>query len=120
MIEKYEEGHWCKVANVEDIPAGSFQCVQCEGLDIDVFNLDGEFYAIGDVCTHAETSLSEGDYYEDIRGWVIECPLHGSQFDVTTGEAVSLPATGNAGKYEVKVEDGAVFVNTEPVVPFGE
>lgn len=120
MNHKHKEAHWCKVANVEEIPAGSFQCVRCEGLDIDVFNLDGEFYAIGDVCTHAETSLSEGDFYEDIRGWVIECPLHGSQFDVTTGAAVSLPATGNAGKYEVKVEDGVVFVNPHPVVPFGE
>ncbi len=115
-----KQSRWHKVAEASEIEAGSFKCVSCEGLDIDVFNLDGEFYAIGDVCTHAETSLCEGDYYEDIRGWVIECPLHGSQFDVTTGDAVSLPATGNAGKYAVKVEDGAVFVNPDPVVPFGE
>jgi 3-phenylpropionate/trans-cinnamate dioxygenase ferredoxin subunit len=114
------EPRWCEVGSASEIPAGSFKCVSCEGLDIDVFNLDGEFYAIGDVCTHAETSLCEGDFYEDIKGWVIECPLHGSQFDVTTGEAVSLPATGNAGKYEVRVEDGVVYVNPDAVIPFGE
>jgi nitrite reductase/ring-hydroxylating ferredoxin subunit len=52
-----------------------------------------------------------------MRGWVLECPLHGSQFDVTTGQAVSLPATGNSGKYAVKVEDGAIYINPGPVVP---
>ena len=120
MVDEKKQGRWCKVADASEIPDGSFKCVRCEGLDIDVFNLGGELYAMGDVCTHAETSLCLGDFYEDIRGWVIECPLHGSQFDVTTGEAVSLPATGNAGKYEVKVEDGTIFVNPEPVVPFHE
>ena len=119
-VEEKKETRWVEVARAEDIPPGSFVCVWVEGQPIDIFNMDGEYYAIGDVCTHAETSLSDGDFYEDIRGWVIECPLHGSQFDVTTGEAVSLPATGNAGKYEVKVEDGVVYVNPDPVVPFTE
>jgi 3-phenylpropionate/trans-cinnamate dioxygenase ferredoxin component len=120
MVNETSSGRWVKVADASDIPPGCFRCVSVMGSDIDIFNLDGEFYAIGDVCTHAETSLSEGDFYEDIRGWVIECPLHGSQFDVTTGDAVSLPATGNAGKYEVKVEDGELYVNPDPVVPFSE
>ncbi len=115
-----KEARWVKVADADDIEPGSCMLVAVEGLDIDIFNIDGQFYAIGDVCTHAETSLSEGEFYEDMRGWVVECPLHGSQFDVTTGEAVSLPATGNAGKYEVKVENGEIYINPDPVVPFGE
>lgn len=119
-IEEKKETRWIEVARAEDIAPGSFICVWVEGQPIDIFNVDGEYYAMGDVCTHAETSLSDGEFYEDIRGWVIECPLHGSQFDVTTGEAVSLPATGNAGKYEVKVEDGVVYLNPDPVVPFTE
>jgi nitrite reductase/ring-hydroxylating ferredoxin subunit len=52
-----------------------------------------------------------------MRGWVAECPLHGSQFDVTTGQAVSLPATGNTGKYDLKVQDGVIYINPEPVTP---
>ena len=119
-IEEKTEARWVEVARVEDIAPGSFVCVWVEGQPIDVFNVDGEYYAMGDVCTHAETSLSDGDFYEDMRGWVIECPLHGSQFDVTTGDAVSLPATGNAGKYAVKVEDGTVYLNPDAVVPFTE
>ncbi|MEO8285374.1 MAG: non-heme iron oxygenase ferredoxin subunit [Chloroflexota bacterium] len=118
MISEIEGTRWVEVARTEDIPSGSFVLVSFEGQDIDVFNVDGEFYAMGDVCTHAETPLSEGDFYEDMRGWVIECPLHGSLFDVTTGNAVSLPATGNAGKYDVRVVDGVVFLNPDPIVPF--
>jgi 3-phenylpropionate/trans-cinnamate dioxygenase ferredoxin subunit len=117
-IEERKEARWVEVARAEDIAPGSFVCVYVEGQPIDVFNVDGEYYAIGDVCTHAETSLADGEFYEDIRGWVIECPLHGSLFDVTTGEAISLPATGNAGKYEVKVEDGTVYLNPDAVVDF--
>ena len=111
---------WIKVANTDEIAPDSFITVSVEGQDINIFNVESRLCAIGDVCTHAETPLSEGDFYEDMRGWVIECPLHGSQFNVFTGEAVSLPATGNAGKYEVKVEDGEIYVNPDPVIPFGE
>jgi 3-phenylpropionate/trans-cinnamate dioxygenase ferredoxin subunit len=118
--EQVSDIRWVKVANIQDIKQGSFIRVSVEGQDIDIFNVENRFCAIGDVCTHAETPLSEGDFYEDMRGWVIECPLHGSQFDVCTGEAVSLPATGNAGMYEVKVENGEVYVNPDPVIPFGE
>ena len=110
MSDTTKEARWIKVANIKDIEPGSFITVSVEGQDINIFNVENRFCALGDVCTHAETPLSEGDFYEDMRGWVIECPLHGSQFDVFTGEAVSLPATGNAGKYEVKVEGGDVLV----------
>jgi nitrite reductase/ring-hydroxylating ferredoxin subunit len=118
-IAEEKTTHWIPAAEAESIAPGEFKCVSIEGRDIDIFNVDGEFYAMGDVCTHAATPLSEGEFYEDMRGWVIECPLHGSQFDVTTGAAISLPATGNAGKYEVCVEDGQILVNPNPTTPFG-
>lgn len=114
------ESKWIEVAHADSIASGEFTRVTVEGQDIDIFNVDGEFYAIGDICTHADTPLSEGDFYEDMRGWVIECPLHGSQFDVTTGCAVSLPATGNAGKYDLRIEGGTIYINADPIVPFGE
>ena len=106
---------WVPVVAVEELPPGSCMRISHEGIDIAVFNVEGEFYAIGDTCTHAEASLTDGDFYEDMRGWVVECPLHGSQFDVRTGVAVSLPATGNVGKYRVKVEDGVVWLDPEAV-----
>jgi 3-phenylpropionate/trans-cinnamate dioxygenase ferredoxin subunit len=111
------EERWERVVEVEGLPPGEKVRFEFEGVDIAVFNMEGEFYAIGDTCTHAEASLCDGDFYEDIRGWVAECPLHGSTFDVTTGEATSLPATGNSGKYAVKVEEGWVYVNPDAVVP---
>ncbi len=111
------ETNWIEIAPADSIPPGVHRRISHEGIDIAIFNTDGHFYAIGDTCTHAEASLTEGDFYEDMRGWVAECPLHGSQFDVTTGEAVSLPATGNSGKYALKVQDGMIYLNPEPVTP---
>jgi 3-phenylpropionate/trans-cinnamate dioxygenase ferredoxin subunit len=119
-LQETEIATWVPVGRVAEISPGSFTRISHEGIDISVFNVEGEFYAIGDTCTHAEASLADGDFYEDMRGWVAECPLHGSQFDVKTGEAVSLPATGNVGKYRVKVEDGVVYLDPEPVTPRDE
>ncbi len=104
---------WVRVAAAAEIPAGEKRAVTVAGEDIALFNVDGTLYAIGDVCTHAEASLVGGEFYDEIA----ECPLHGSAFDVTTGKALGLPAMGNVGKYAVKVEDGAVFVDPQPITP---
>ena len=110
---------WLRITHAANIPLREGRAVTVEGgEEIALFNTDGEIYAIGDVCTHAYTHLTEGDFYEDIRGWVVECPLHGSQFDVTTGDAVTLPATGNAGKYDVKIVGDEILVGVPPVVRF--
>lgn len=111
-------GRWVVVASVCDMPPGTVIRISGEGEDIAVFNADGRFYAIGDVCTHAQQSLAEGEFYDDIHGWVVECPLHGALFDLATGAAISLPATGNAGLFDTRVKDGVVYVNPDPVVPF--
>jgi 3-phenylpropionate/trans-cinnamate dioxygenase ferredoxin subunit len=117
MTSYIEKGNWVRVVEADMVPPGTSHLFAYQGEDIAIFNTDGEFYAIGDTCTHAEASLTDGDFYEDMRGWVAECPLHGSQFDVTTGQAVSLPATGNSGKYDLKVEDGIIYINPEPATP---
>lgn len=116
-MSDYAEATWVEVVSTEMIPPGASYCISHEGIDIAIFNADGQFYSIGDTCTHAEASLTEGDFYEDIHGWVAECPLHGSHFDVTTGEAISLPATGNSGKYALKIENGTIYMNPVPVTP---
>jgi 3-phenylpropionate/trans-cinnamate dioxygenase ferredoxin subunit len=74
---------------------------------IAVFLVDGEVFAIGDRCTHAEASLSEGEIF-DLE---VECPRHGSTFDLRSGKPQSLPATKPVPTYSVWVEDGIVYLD---------
>lgn len=94
-----------EVAPESDIQPGQSACVIVDDTPIAIFNVNGEFYAIGDTCTHEDFSLSEGEVFDDAT---VECALHGSRFDLRTGEALSLPATGSAGSYEIWVEDGVI------------
>lgn len=113
MTTTNETEQWVYVAAAADVPPETATRLTYNGVDIAVFNVEGTFYAIGDTCTHAEASLSEGDFYDDR----VECPLHGSPFDVTTGKALGGQATGNSGKYATKVEDGVIYVNPNPITP---
>lgn len=96
-----------KVATVSEIAPGKAKRVEVGDAEIAVFNLDGEFYAIGDICSHEEASLSEGDIFGD----VVECPLHGAEFDIKTGAARTLPAVAPVPNYPVKVEGDDVLVS---------
>lgn len=71
---------------------------------IAVFLIGSDVYAIGDLCSHAEASLSEGEVFDN----EVECPRHGSSFDVTTGVPHSLPATTPVPVYEVRISDGVI------------
>ncbi len=74
-----------------------------------MFRIGDDVYAIGDVCSHAEASLAEGEVF----GTEVECPRHGSEFDMTTGEPGSLPATQPVPTYNVTIEEGVVFLHLE-------
>jgi 3-phenylpropionate/trans-cinnamate dioxygenase ferredoxin subunit len=100
-------GEFVRVARADEVPEGGAVCAFVEGVPVAVFNSGGRFYAIGDTCTHEETSLSEGELVDE---YTVECPLHGATFDIRTGQALSLPATGSAGSYEVRVREGVVEV----------
>ena len=76
---------------------------------IAVFRVGDQVYAIGDRCSHAEASLSEGELWDTS----VECPRHGSEFDLKTGEALSLPATKPVPVYDVSVEEGTVYLELE-------
>lgn len=76
---------------------------------IAMFRIGDDFYAIGDRCSHAEASLAEGDVY----GTDVECPRHGSEFDMKTGKPLQLPATKPVPTYEVSIEHGTVYLITE-------
>ncbi|MXY94903.1 MAG: non-heme iron oxygenase ferredoxin subunit [Caldilineaceae bacterium SB0670_bin_27] len=96
-----------RVAAVEDVPPGERLLVELEGIRIAVFNLDGEYYAIEDVCTHDGGPLVEGDVLE---GGQVECPRHGARFDIRTGDALSMPAFEPTPCYEVQIDDGNIYL----------
>lgn len=92
-------GRFVKVASVGDIPAGQGQAFKVDGQEIAVFNAQGAYYALDDICTHEEASLAEGD----VEGCAVECPLHGARFDLRSGKVLSLPATVPAKTYPTRV-----------------
>ena len=96
------------VGPVEELPPGAVKIVRAGELAVGVYNLDGEYYAIEDRCSHDDGPLAEGDFDPD-EGVAI-CPRHGSKFDIKTGRALSLPAYLPVESFEVFVEDGIVKV----------
>ncbi len=95
-----------RVAKASEIGPGQKKIVEVEGTLVVVVNLDGEFYAIEDVCTHDGGPLGEGR----LDGEEIICPRHGARFDVRTGDALTLPAFEPVPTYEVRVEGEDVLV----------
>jgi len=81
--------------------------VELDGTPVSVVKTEGEVFAINDICSHANVSLSEGEV-EDCQ---IECWLHGSSFDLRTGKPSGLPATRPVPVYPVQIEEGSVFVD---------
>jgi 3-phenylpropionate/trans-cinnamate dioxygenase ferredoxin subunit len=100
---------WVDVARADDIPPGCAARVEIDGVPVAIFNVEGSYYALDDTCSHAEASLSEGDL--DIERCVIECPLHGSSFDLRTGDPLSLPAVEPVRAHRVETTaDGRLRV----------
>ena len=96
-----------KVATAAEIPVGRMKTVMVGGKRVAVANVDGEFFAIDDVCSHEECSLGSEGYLD---GNVVICGCHGSNFDVTTGKVLSLPAPTDVASYQTKIENGNIFV----------
>ena len=99
-----------RVASVSDIPEGEIRVVMCaEGRSLAVSNIEGDLYAIDNVCTHDDGPLGEGRL---LRGRII-CPRHGAAFDARTGRALTLPAVRGVGAYAVTVDGDDVYVDCE-------
>ena len=88
-----------KVASTRDLLAGRMLLVEIDNQRILLANVGGQLYAVDEACTHSECPLSEGS----LDGAVVECPCHGSRFDVTTGEVVAPPANDALNVYTVRV-----------------
>ncbi len=97
-------GELRKVAAVADVPTGTAKAVTVNGKKIALFNIDGNFYAIDDTCTHRGGPLSEGEV-EDLK---VICPLHGASFDLKSGDVVDPPANQGVARYNVRVEGSDV------------
>ena len=96
------------VAMLEEIPDGGMKQVSVHGDVVGLYRVGADVYAINDYCTHEETFLTEGDFEaEDLE---VECPLHGSRFNVVDGSVRILPATKPVATYPVKVEGDVVLV----------
>ena len=100
------------LGRADDIPEGEARRFEVDGHEITVVNLGEEgFRALGDICSHAHAHLHEGEVDPDFG--TIECPRHGSTFDVESGKPRSLPATSPVPTYAVKVENDEVKVEID-------
>ena len=95
-----------KVAKTNEIEPGQARLVDVKGKQIALFNIDGAYYAIEDVCTHDGGPLAEGEVEED----VVICPRHGARFSIRTGAALSFPAVTPVETYPVRVEEGDLLI----------
>lgn len=101
---------WIDVAPEEYIRPGAMWKLELEdGTPVAVFNLDGKYYAIEDVCTHDGGDLATGE----LQGDEIVCPRHGARFSIQTGEVLSPPAYENLITFPVRVEGGVVQIQDQ-------
>src|SRR3989440_10614610 len=96
------------VCPVEELPSCSVKIVYAGTLAVGVYNLDGEYFALEDRCSHDDGPLCEGDFDPD-EGVAI-CPRHGANIDIRTGRAVTVPAVESVATHPVRVEGGIVKV----------
>lgn len=100
---------WVNVAKASEFPPGTWKTVDVDDVLIAVFNLDGQFYAIEDICTHDGDTLTGGE----VEGNQIICPRHGARFDITTGEVLAEPAYEDLPTFPVRIEAGMVQVKDD-------
>src|SRR3954466_14356319 len=99
------------ICPVEEMPPGEKRLVEWEDLEIGVINCRGEIFAIEDRCSHDDGELVEGEL--DESDCAIECPRHGSRFDLRTGKPLNLPAYVPVDTFPVVVEDGVIRVEVD-------
>ena len=92
----------------DDFAPGTATRIDVGGVPVAVVRIEDDVYAIGDICSHAHVSLSEGEVWTDERE--LECPKHGSTFSLETGEAMTLPATQPVPVFAAEVVDGRIVV----------
>lgn len=95
-----------EIAPISELPNGERLFVELGDKPIVIFNIAGQYFAIGDVCTHDDGPLGDGL----LEGHNVVCPRHGAEFDVRTGQAMQMPAAVDIPAYPVQIRDGNIFV----------
>jgi 3-phenylpropionate/trans-cinnamate dioxygenase ferredoxin component len=106
MTQAQPAGDYHRACSLADLPPEGAIGVKVDGVPVAIIRVGGEVYALHDVCSHAEVPLSEGDVYDH----TVECWLHGSCFDLRTGEPTGPPATKPVAIYPVKIQGDDVYV----------
>jgi len=101
-----EKVDFLEIAPESELPNGERMFVDIGDTPIVIFNIAGQLFAIGDVCTHDDGPLGDGDL-EDFN---IVCPRHGAGFDVRTGKVTSMPAVVDIPAYPVQIRDGTLYI----------
>ena len=102
-----------RVCSFSEVPEDGSLRVELTDVDVAIVNFDGQVFAIEDVCSHAEVALSDGEVEEFDGAPTIECALHGSCFDLRTGQPTNLPATEPVPVYPVRVEGDDVLIDVD-------
>ena len=97
-----------KVAEKKDFPSGKAIAVEVNGKPIALFNVNDQYYAIDDTCTHAGGSLSEGE----VKGTTVTCPWHGAEFNITNGAVLGEPAPEGVKSYKVHIESEEIKIES--------
>ncbi|MFH2039967.1 MAG: non-heme iron oxygenase ferredoxin subunit [Chloroflexota bacterium] len=100
------ECEFIQIAPLGDLPNGERLFVEVDEKKIVILNIGGNLFALGDVCTHDDGPLGDGE----IEGMDIICPRHGARFDIRTGEALLLPAAVDIPAYPVRIVNGMIEV----------
>jgi len=98
-----------KVADAKDNSPSRMKEVEVDGQKIIIANINGKYYAIGSICTHEGGPLADGM----LSGYEVECPWHGSKFDLRTGRATNPPANEPEPVYEIKIEDTQILIKKQ-------
>jgi 3-phenylpropionate/trans-cinnamate dioxygenase ferredoxin component len=95
-----------KAANVKDIQPSQMKEVEINAETICLANIEGKYYAIGNVCTHLGGPLAQGK----LEGYEVQCPWHGSRFDIRTGKVARSPAMRSEPTYEIKIQEDNILI----------
>lgn len=108
MTEQVDESQYTfyQVAGVEELPPGERLFIEVDDTPVVILNVDGKYYAIGDVCTHDGGPVGDGQ----LDGFQIICPRHGARFDIRSGKVVALPAVVDIPWFPIRVVDNQIEI----------